>query len=367
MLHRHHLSYSLAAAMLIAAALSPVQVLASNDNIDWDNKRDAARAHSSAIKLAWGMLSSWIERRPRGSDPDLTQVRGPHLWRSGSREPGSPGGHHGGCSGRRQTGMEPGVDRTRAVLPVLFAGPGGFCGRAPQGRRHADSRRRGRSPDHPRRRREGHAAERLCDGGDPALHGASERPCGAGCDVGRPVRLGRHTTAQRSRRLGAGLPDAGRRRRRHRRQGSLRPDPPDRTASLVGSGHGPLAGPVPRAPRCGRVVQLCRPGLWRGDGDAAAAWGLRPVGSGVRRRPHRQRRPEQRLPQTDADRRDAPAPVAFLRYLVPGGGLGRHRRDRRRGVDACRRGAGDRRLRVPQASRLPRRAVPAEPAGNPGL
>ena len=81
-----HFPRTLAAAMMLSSLLFVGQAQA--DNIDWDNTRDAARAHSSAIKLAWGALSSWIERRPQGSDPDLTQVRGPHLWRSG---PGSPG------------------------------------------------------------------------------------------------------------------------------------------------------------------------------------------------------------------------------------------------------------------------------------
>ena len=77
------------AAIMLAATLSAGAVQAS-DNIDWDNKRDAARAHSSAIKLAWGMMSSWIQRRPRGADLDLTRVRGPHVWPSGTTSAGLP-------------------------------------------------------------------------------------------------------------------------------------------------------------------------------------------------------------------------------------------------------------------------------------
>ena len=84
-----HFPRTLAAATMLGFLLivGPAQ---ASDNIDWSNKRDSARAHSSAIKLAWGMMSSWIERRPRGSDPDLTQVRGPHRWLSGSSSPGLP-------------------------------------------------------------------------------------------------------------------------------------------------------------------------------------------------------------------------------------------------------------------------------------
>ena len=71
-------------AIMIAAALSLVpSVSRTATEIDWNNKRDAARTHAVAIKQAWGRLSSWIERRPRGADPDLTQIRSPHVWLSG--------------------------------------------------------------------------------------------------------------------------------------------------------------------------------------------------------------------------------------------------------------------------------------------
>ena len=83
-----------AVVIMIAAALSlaPLPSQAVSE-INWSNKRDAARAHATAIKQAWGRLASWIERRPRGTDPDLLQVRGPHVWLWGPSSRGIQAGH----------------------------------------------------------------------------------------------------------------------------------------------------------------------------------------------------------------------------------------------------------------------------------
>lgn len=90
-------SHLVAAAVMIAAALShtPVPSQAASE-IDWNNKRDAARAHATAIQQAWSRLAAWIERRPREAalradatdDPDLTGVRGPHIWLDGPNSQG---------------------------------------------------------------------------------------------------------------------------------------------------------------------------------------------------------------------------------------------------------------------------------------
>lgn len=98
--------------MLTVAVLAPAPAGAASD-IDWHTKRDAARAHAAAITQAWGRLASWITRRPRGSDPDLTQVRGPHRWLSG---PASRGIRSGETFGVVTQGAPP------AVRPIWHPG-----------------------------------------------------------------------------------------------------------------------------------------------------------------------------------------------------------------------------------------------------
>ena len=77
----------LAAALAVLAA---VPALAADGGTDWDNRRDDARAHASAIKQAWASLAAWIERTPQTGDPDLdvTRSRGPHVWTDGIASPG---------------------------------------------------------------------------------------------------------------------------------------------------------------------------------------------------------------------------------------------------------------------------------------
>ena len=77
---------ALCAAVLLAMSLPAVPAFAADGGTDWDSKRDEARAHASAIKQAWGVLASWIERTPQTGDPDLdvTRSRAPHRWLSGT-------------------------------------------------------------------------------------------------------------------------------------------------------------------------------------------------------------------------------------------------------------------------------------------
>ncbi len=77
------LAAALCAAAMLATSL-PAGPARAADDIDWDNRRDAARAHASAITQAWGVLAAWIEREPNTGDPDLTQARAPHLWEDGT-------------------------------------------------------------------------------------------------------------------------------------------------------------------------------------------------------------------------------------------------------------------------------------------
>ena len=81
---------ALCAAALLAVSLPAVPAFAADGGTDWDNKRDEARAHASAIKQAWGVLASWIERTPQTRDPDLdvTRSRAPHLWVAGTGSAG---------------------------------------------------------------------------------------------------------------------------------------------------------------------------------------------------------------------------------------------------------------------------------------
>ena len=52
-------------AMIAALALSPASpALAAGESIDWDNPRDASRAHSSAIRSAWREMRLYILQRP---------------------------------------------------------------------------------------------------------------------------------------------------------------------------------------------------------------------------------------------------------------------------------------------------------------